>query len=191
MNAQYYIGSSGGSAFFYTTPSGVYSFSPISGSTTSNKIYSCSAGEEVTCTGPIIGFLLVQVSTTGDIIAPAVGMLGFAIALALPFTLFALFPSWLKSMPKSGGWMNVIKVFLGFLELAFALKFLSVADLAYGWRILDRETFLALWIVIFALLGFYLLGKIRFPHGIFRRESTICIYSQYYFSGSKMLSNVS
>ncbi len=116
------------------------------------------------CTGPIIGFLLVQVSTTGDIIAPAVGMLGFAIALALPFTLFALFPSWLKSMPKSGGWMNVIKVFLGFLELAFALKFLSVADLAYGWRILDRETFLALWIVIFALLGFYLLGKIRFPH---------------------------
>jgi len=116
------------------------------------------------CTGPIIGFLLVQVSTTGDVIAPAVGMLGFAIALALPFTLFALFPSWLKSMPKSGGWMNVIKVFLGFLELAFALKFLSVADLAYGWRILDRETFLALWIVIFALLGFYLLGKIRFPH---------------------------
>nr|WP_321374821.1 cytochrome c biogenesis protein CcdA [uncultured Bacteroides sp.] len=116
------------------------------------------------CTGPIIGFLLVQVSTTGDIIAPAIGMLGFAIALALPFTLFALFPSWLKSMPKSGGWMNVIKVFLGFLELAFALKFLSVADLAYGWRILDRETFLALWIVIFAMLGFYLLGKIRFPH---------------------------
>lgn len=116
------------------------------------------------CTGPIIGFLLVQVSTTGNVIAPAVGMLGFAIALALPFTLFALFPSWLKSMPKSGGWMNVIKVTLGFLELAFALKFLSVADLAYGWRILDRETFLALWIVLFALLGFYLLGKIKFPH---------------------------
>lgn len=116
------------------------------------------------CTGPIIGFLLVQVSTTGNVIAPAVGMLGFAIALALPFTLFALFPSWLKSMPKSGGWMNVIKVMLGFLELAFALKFLSVADLAYGWRILDRETFLALWIVLFALLGFYLLGKIKFPH---------------------------
>ncbi|MEG1562945.1 MAG: cytochrome c biogenesis protein CcdA [Bacteroides sp.] len=117
------------------------------------------------CTGPIIGFLLVQVSTSGgSIIAPAIGMLGFAIALALPFTLFALFPSWLKSMPKSGGWMNVIKVVLGFLELAFALKFLSVADLAYGWRILDRETFLALWIVIFALLGFYLLGKIKFPH---------------------------
>ena len=116
------------------------------------------------CTGPIIGFLLVQVSTTGSVVAPAIGMLGFAIALALPFTLFALFPSWLKSMPKSGGWMNVIKVTLGFLELAFALKFLSVADLAYGWRLLDRETFLALWIVIFALLGFYLLGKIKFPH---------------------------
>lgn len=116
------------------------------------------------CTGPIIGFLLVQVSTTGSVVAPAIGMLGFALALALPFTLFALFPSWLKSMPKSGGWMNVIKVTLGFLELAFALKFLSVADLAYGWRIMDRETFLALWIVIFALLGFYLLGKIKFPH---------------------------
>lgn len=116
------------------------------------------------CTGPIIGFLLVQVSTTGSVVAPAIGMLGFAIALALPFTLFALFPSWLKSMPKPGGWMNIIKVTLGFLELAFALKFLSVADLAYGWRILDRETFLALWIVLFALLGFYLLGKIKFPH---------------------------
>ena len=116
------------------------------------------------CTGPIIGFLLVQVSTTGSVVAPAIGMLGFAIALALPFTLFALFPSWLKSMPKSGGWMNIIKVTLGFLELAFALKFFSVADLAYGWRILDRETFLALWIVLFALLGFYLLGKIKFPH---------------------------
>lgn len=116
------------------------------------------------CTGPIIGFLLVEVSTTGSVVAPAIGMLGFAIALALPFTLFALFPSWLKSMPKSGGWMNVIKVTLGFLELAFALKFLSVADLAYGWRILDRETFLALWIVIFGLLGMYLLGKIKFPH---------------------------
>ena len=116
------------------------------------------------CTGPIIGFLLVEVSTTGSVVAPAIGMLGFAVALALPFTLFALFPSWLKSMPRSGGWMNVIKVTLGFLELAFALKFLSVADLAYGWRILDRETFLALWIVIFGLLGFYLLGKIKFPH---------------------------
>ena len=116
------------------------------------------------CTGPIIGFLLVEVSTTGSVVAPAIGMLGFALALALPFTLFAMFPSWLKQMPKSGGWMNVIKVTLGFLELAFALKFLSVADLAYGWRILDRETFLALWIVIFGLMGFYLLGKIKFPH---------------------------
>lgn len=116
------------------------------------------------CTGPIIGFLLVEVSTSGSVVAPAIGMLGFAIALALPFTLFAMFPSWLKSMPKSGGWMNIIKVSLGFLELAFALKFLSVADLAYGWRILDRETFLALWIVIFGLLGMYLLGKIKFPH---------------------------
>ncbi|KAA6309453.1 Thiol:disulfide interchange protein DsbD, partial [termite gut metagenome] len=92
------------------------------------------------------------------------GMFGFAIALAFPFTLFALFPSWLKSVPKSGGWMNVVKVTLGFIEVAFALKFLSVADLAYGWGILDRETFLALWIVIFTLLGFYLLGKIKFPH---------------------------
>ena len=116
------------------------------------------------CTGPIIGFLLVEVSTSGSIVAPAIGMLGFAIALALPFTLFALFPSWLKQMPKSGGWMNVIKVSLGFIELAFALKFLSVADLAYGWHILDRETFLSLWIVLFALLGVYLLGKIKFPH---------------------------
>ena len=116
------------------------------------------------CTGPIIGFLLVEVSTTGSVVAPAIGMLGFALALALPFTLFAMFPSWLKQMPKSGGWMNVIKVTLGFLELAFALKFLSVDDLAYGWRLLDRETFLALWIVIFGLLGFYLLGKIKFPH---------------------------
>lgn len=116
------------------------------------------------CTGPIIGFLLVEVSTTGSIVGPAVGMFAFALALALPFTLFALFPSWLKSMPKSGGWMNVIKVVLGFIELAFALKFLSVADLAYGWRILDRETFLAIWIVLFALLGLYLLGKIKFPH---------------------------
>lgn len=116
------------------------------------------------CTGPIIGFVLVEVSQGSNILAPTIGMLGFAIALALPFTLFALFPVWLKSMPKSGGWMNVIKVTLGFLELAFALKFLSVADLAYGWRLLDRETFLALWIMIFALLGFYLLGKIKFPH---------------------------
>jgi len=116
------------------------------------------------CTGPIIGFLLVEVSTTGSIVAPAIGMLGFAVALALPFTFFALFPSFLKSAPKSGGWMNVIKVFLGFIELAFALKFFSVADLAYGWGILDRETFLALWIVIFGLLGIYMLGKLKFPH---------------------------
>ena len=116
------------------------------------------------CTGPIIGFLLVEVSTTGTLLAPTIGMLGFAFALALPFTLFALFPAWLKQAPRSGGWMNTIKVTLGFLELAFALKFLSVADLAYGWRILDREVFLVLWILIFALLGFYLLGKIRFPH---------------------------
>lgn len=116
------------------------------------------------CTGPIIGFLLVEVSTSGSIVAPAIGMLGFAIALALPFTLFAMFPSWLKSMPKSGGWMNVVKVVLGFLELAFALKFLSVADLAYGWGLLDRETFVSLWIAIFALLGLYLLGKIKFNH---------------------------
>lgn len=116
------------------------------------------------CTGPIIGTLLVEVSTSGSILAPAVGMLGFAVALAVPFTLFAIFPSWLKSLPKSGGWLNKVKVVLAFLELALALKFLSVADLAYGWRILDREVFLALWIVIFTLLGFYLLGKIRFPH---------------------------
>ena len=116
------------------------------------------------CTGPIIGFLLVAVSTQGSILAPTVGMLGFAIALAIPFTLFALFPSLLKSAPKSGGWMNTIKVVLGFIELAFALKFLSVADLAYGWHLLDREVFLALWIVIFGLLGAYLLGWIRFPH---------------------------
>ncbi len=117
------------------------------------------------CTGPIIGFLLVEVSTGGgSALAPTIGMFGFAVALALPFTLFALFPAWLKSAPKSGGWMNAVKVTLGFLELAFALKFLSVADLAYGWRILDRETFLALWIVIFALLGVYLLGWLKFPH---------------------------
>ena len=116
------------------------------------------------CTGPIIGFLLVAVSTQGSILAPTIGMLGFAIALAIPFTLFAMFPSLLKSAPKSGGWMNVVKVVLGFIELAFALKFLSVADLAYGWHILDRETFLALWIVIFGLLGIYLLGWLKFPH---------------------------
>ena len=116
------------------------------------------------CTGPIIGTLLVEVSTTGSLLAPAIGMLGFAVALAIPFTFFAFFPSLLKQMPRSGGWLNTVKVVLAFLELALALKFLSVADLAYGWRLLDREVFISLWIVIFALLGFYLLGKIRFPH---------------------------
>jgi thiol:disulfide interchange protein DsbD len=115
------------------------------------------------CTGPIIGTLLVEAATAGSIIAPAIGMLGFALALAIPFVLFAIFPSWLSTMPKSGGWLNSVKVVLGFLELALALKFLSVADLAYGWGILDREVFLVLWIIIFALLGFYLLGKIKFP----------------------------
>lgn len=116
------------------------------------------------CTGPIIGTLLVEAAATSNFISPAIGMFGFALALALPFTLFAMFPTMLKSMPKSGGWMNTVKVVLGFLELALALKFLSVADLAYDWRILDREVFVSLWIVIFALLGIYLLGKIRFPH---------------------------
>lgn len=125
------------------------------------------------CTGPIIGFLLVEVSTSGSIVAPTIGMLGFAVALALPFTLFAMFPSWLKSMPKSGGWMNQIKVVLGFLELAFALKFFSVADLAYGWGLLDRETFLALWIVIFGLLGLYLLGLVKFPHDDDDRKTSV------------------
>lgn len=116
------------------------------------------------CTGPIIGTLLVEVANSGTIVAPAVGMLGFALALALPFSLFAFFPAMLKSMPRSGGWLNSVKVVLGFLELALALKFLSVADLAYGWGILDREVFVALWIVIFALLGVYLLGKLRLSH---------------------------
>lgn len=116
------------------------------------------------CTGPIIGFLLVEVAASGEILAPAVGMFGFALALALPFTVFALFPSLLKQAPRSGGWMNTIKVVLGFVEIAFALKFLSVADLSYHWGILDRETFLAIWIVLFTLLGLYLLKVIRFPH---------------------------
>ncbi len=116
------------------------------------------------CTGPIIGTLLVQAASEGALLGPAVGMIGFAIALALPFSLFAIFPNMLQSMPKSGGWLNSVKVVMAFLELALSLKFLSVADLAYGWGILDRETFLALWIVIFACLGFYLLGKIAFPH---------------------------
>jgi thiol:disulfide interchange protein DsbD len=116
------------------------------------------------CTGPIIGSLLVQAAGMGSIVGPAVGMFGFGLALAIPFALFAVFPSWLQNLPKSGGWLNAVKVVLGFLELALALKFLSVADLAYHWHILDREVFLALWIVLFALLGFYLLGKIRLPH---------------------------
>ena len=114
------------------------------------------------CTAPIIGLLLVETTTSGNWIAPAVGMLGFALALALPFTLFALFPSWLKQAPKSGSWMNTLKVVLGFIELAVALKFFSVADLAYGWHLLDREVFLSLWIVIFGLLGLYLIGKLKF-----------------------------
>ena len=116
------------------------------------------------CTGPIIGFLLVETATSGDLFGPAIGMFGFALALALPFTLFAVFPSLLKQTPRSGGWMNTIKVVLGFVELAFALKFLSVADLTKGWGILDRETFLALWIALFILLGMYLLKIIRLPH---------------------------
>lgn len=125
------------------------------------------------CTGPIIGLLLVAVSTQDNIIAPTIGMFGFAVALAIPFTLFAMFPSLLKSAPKSGGWMNVIKVVLGFIELAFALKFLSVADLAYGWHILDRETFIALWIAIFGLLGLYLLGMFNFPHDDENRRTNV------------------
>lgn len=116
------------------------------------------------CTGPIIGTLLVQAAGSGSIIAPAIGMFGFAVALAIPFSLFAIFPSWLENMPKSGGWLNSVKVVLGFLELALALKFLSVADLAYKWGILDREVFIVLWIIIFALLGLYLLGKLKFAH---------------------------
>ena len=122
------------------------------------------------CTGPIIGMLLVETTTSGNWLAPAVGMFGFALALALPFTLFAMFPSWLKSAPKSGSWMNTLKVVLGFIELAFALKFLSVADLAYGWHILDREVFLSLWIVIFALLGAYLCGWLKFQSDMINGE---------------------
>jgi len=114
------------------------------------------------CTAPIIGLLLVETTTSGNWLAPALGMFGFALALALPFTLFALFPAWLKQAPKSGSWMNMLKIVLGFIELAFALKFFSVADLAYGWHLLDREVFLSLWIVIFALLGAYLCGWLKF-----------------------------
>lgn len=116
------------------------------------------------CTGPIIGTLLVEAATSGDKFGPAIGMLGFSLALAIPFALFALFPSWLKSAPRSGGWMDTVKVVLGFIELALSLKFLSVADLAYGWHILDREAFLCLWIAIFGLLGVYLLGGFSFSH---------------------------
>ena len=114
------------------------------------------------CTAPIVGLLLVEAATSGNWVGPTVGMFAFALALALPFTLFAMFPSWLKSAPRSGSWMNTIKVVLGFIELAFSLKFLSVADLAYGWHILDRETFLSLWIVIFGAMGLYLIGKLKF-----------------------------
>lgn len=116
------------------------------------------------CTGPIIGTLLVEAASVGDITGPAIGMGAFALALAIPFTLFAIFPSWLKEMPRSGGWLNSVKVVLGFLELALSLKFLSVSDLAYGWGILDREVFVSLWVIIFVLLGMYLLGKLRFSH---------------------------
>lgn len=116
------------------------------------------------CTGPIIGTLLVQASSKGELLAPAIGMFGFALALALPFTLSAVFPGFLNSMPKSGGWLNSVKVCLGFLELAFALKFLSAADLVWHWEWFDREVFLVLWIIIFLLMGFYLLGKLKFSH---------------------------
>ena len=127
------------------------------------------------CTGPIIGTLLVEAASMGDMTGPAIGMFGFAVALAIPFALFAIFPSWMKNAPKSGGWLNTVKVVLGFIELALSLKFLSVADLAYGWGILDREVFVSLWIVISGLLGLYLLGKLRLSHdgdsngvGVFR-----------------------
>lgn len=116
------------------------------------------------CTGPIIGTLLVEAASEGNIVGPAVGMTGFSLGLAIPFALFAIFPSFLQSMPKSGGWLNSVKVVLGFIELILSLKFLSVADLAYGWRLLDREVFVAIWIVLFILLGMYLLGKLRFSH---------------------------
>lgn len=125
------------------------------------------------CTGPIIGTLLVQAATMGSYLGPMIGMLGFSLALALPFTVFAIFPSMLNSLPKSGGWLNSVKVVLGFLELALAMKFLSGADLAYKWRIFDREVFLVLWIVIFALLGMYLLGKLRFSHDTPKEHTSV------------------
>ncbi len=116
------------------------------------------------CTGPIIGTLLVEAAVNGERLGPAIGMLGFSLALAIPFVLFAMFPSMLKSLPKSGGWLNSVKVVLGFLELALALKFLSNVDLAYNWQLLDREVFLALWVAIFGLMGLYLIGKVKFAH---------------------------
>lgn len=125
------------------------------------------------CTGPIIGSLLVQAAVNGNVTGPAVGMLGFAVALALPFALFAAFPGWLNSLPKSGGWLNSVKVILGFIELAFALKFLSAVDLSYHWGIITREVFIALWIAIFGLLGFYLLGKLRLPHDDEQKKTSV------------------
>jgi thiol:disulfide interchange protein DsbD len=125
------------------------------------------------CTGPIIGSLLVQAAVNGDVAGPAIGMIGFSLALALPFALFAAFPGWLNSLPKSGGWLNSVKVVLGFIELAFALKFLSSVDLAYHWGFLTREVFIALWIVIFGLLGFYLLGKIKLPHDSEQKHTSV------------------
>jgi thiol:disulfide interchange protein DsbD len=135
------------------------------------------------CTGPIVGSILVE-SAGGQVLKPILGMLGFSLAFAIPFTLFAIFPEWLNTLPKSGGWLNSVKVILGFIELAFALKFLSIADQAYHWGLLDREIYLALWIVIFTLLGFYILGKIRLPHdskietiGVGRLMMAIVIFS--------------
>jgi thiol:disulfide interchange protein DsbD len=116
------------------------------------------------CTGPIVGTLLIESISTGNMLSPAIGMFGFGLALALPFTLFAIFPGWLSSLPSSGGWLNSVKVVLGLLELAIALKFLSTVDLTYKWNILTREVFVAVWVVVFAIIGFYLLGKIRFAH---------------------------
>ena len=135
------------------------------------------------CTGPIIGTLLVQAASMGTAVGPAIGMFGFALALSIPFSVFAIFPNMLQSMPKSGGWLNSVKVVLGFLELALALKFLSVADLAYGWRLLDREAFIVLWIVIFILLGCYLLGKIKFSHDsdLFVRIRAAPVHGDHFF----------
>ena len=116
------------------------------------------------CTGPIIGSLLVEASTTGSYLTPAIGMTGFSLALAIPFTLFAIFPGWLNSLPQSGGWLNSVKVVLGLTEIALALKFLSSVDLAYHWNILSREWFVAIWFVLFLIMGIYLLGKLRFSH---------------------------